>query len=751
MSIVAFVSAVSDEFHHRDPCQPWSFESYREVLARSLRILVKGCRVTTQEDLVQGPGDLLETLEEEIRVSHLVIHLVGSMAGAIPELAAVRRLRERNREWLAHEPELAAAVGDGKGISYTQWEAYLAFQHRRGRLVFVVDDRAPRSPWSRRDENERTSQQRHFKRLQQTGEHYEACLDQLDLARKAVASIERFGLRPDAPALNEKALAAARQDAAGISMAIGTSLRSLAKTASVEFDPPGIGAFLQAIDTAAFQWELDRRSALQAVHEHREELRARVAVDPAPENLYELALGELALANYLEAMQVAERLAEQHLSLMQSDPARAESHRERAQNAFLLLHEAAQLATRRDDAIAALERAGSLVDINREPVLWAELHEPLAQFLLDHALYDRAEPIIDRIIDIREEHQEEGDSALPNCLILWCSLLKSRARFGDVASVAARAVRLFSQQSPPSSAALASALSWQAGALESLGRFAEAEPLMRRALAIDQQVYGDDHPEVAGSLSNLAAFLHDTKQVEEAEALMRRALAMGQQSYGDDHPKVALRLNNLAQLLHSTNRLAEAEPFMRRALAIDEQTYGPEHPEVSICLNNLAGLLRVTNRRAEAELLVRRALAIDEKSFGDKHPEVALRLNSLAMLLKETNRLEEAGPLMRRALAIDEQSYGAEHPRVAMANTNLAMLLKEANRLAEAEPLVCRALAIFAEFKRKSGYEHPWYAGCLKSYRSLLDKLGIPPDEINRRLRESCGEAESAVRSPRRD
>jgi len=70
MSIVAFVSAVSDEFHHRDPRQPRSFESYRDVLARSLRILVKECRVTTQEDLVQGQGDLLATLDEQVRDSY---------------------------------------------------------------------------------------------------------------------------------------------------------------------------------------------------------------------------------------------------------------------------------------------------------------------------------------------------------------------------------------------------------------------------------------------------------------------------------------------------------------------------------------------------------------------------------------------------------------------------------------------------------------------------------------------------------
>ena len=81
MPIVSFVSAVSDEFHHKDSRHPQSFESYRDVLKRSLRILVSDCEVVTQEDLRQGPGDLLETLDTEISNAHVVVHLVGDMAG----------------------------------------------------------------------------------------------------------------------------------------------------------------------------------------------------------------------------------------------------------------------------------------------------------------------------------------------------------------------------------------------------------------------------------------------------------------------------------------------------------------------------------------------------------------------------------------------------------------------------------------------------------------------------------------------
>lgn len=158
-----------------------------------------------------------------------------------------------------------------------------------------------------------------------------------------------------------------------------------------------------------------------------------------------------------------------------------------------------------------------MVDIDREPILWADLHEPLAEYLLEQALFSRAEPIVDQIIDIREE-QGEDDPALPRSLMLWCSLLKSRARFGDVVAVAARAARLISTQIPPRPTGLAAAISWQADALHYLGRLAQAEPLMRHALALVEQSHGAEHPYVAINLNNLALLLQARNRLVLKEA-----------------------------------------------------------------------------------------------------------------------------------------------------------------------------------------------------------------------------------------
>ena len=136
---------------------------------------------------------------------------------------------------------------------------------------------------------------------------------------------------------------------------------------------------------------------------------------------------------------------------------------------------------------------------------------------------------------------------------------------------------------------------------------------------------------------------------------------------------------------------------------------------------------------------MRRALAIDEQSYGPEHPNVAIRLNNLAALLQPTNRLTEAEPLMRRALTIDERSYGPEHPHVAIDLNNLARLLQATNRAAEAEPLMQRNVVIFRKFGESTGHEHRHMQAAIRNYVGLLKVMGLPEEEIKRRVSEAVG------------
>ena len=716
---VIFVSAVSNEFHNAPPGKRHLFKSYREVLEQAFRILAPHYEVIIQEHFAEGFGDLLETLDHEIARSLLVIHLVGDLAGYVPEPAPCRNLRSRHPDLLTSLPELRAAVGDGAGITYTQWELYLAFHYGKRRLIYLAQPDTPRSPMFAPTPADAFSQAAHLRRIEATGAHRGPFQDQGDVTRKAIRSFLHFRVDTtvDPVEPSAEALAAAWAHQEEIVQHLAAAIKKPDPRAVPVTDSANTAAFIAAVRAAAHSWQVNLMTIVDIAARHAEKVRAAAEQRATPETLHDLAFTELAQGDYTAARFWSRRAADLSQKLRLQQPDDEPFHREAAVNALLLLHEAAKAAHDIPAAIAAFEEAGSLVNKETDPLLWAGIHEPLASFLLEQAKLDRAEELINDLVDIREEHQGESHRELGGTLLLWAHLLYFRANYSGIESVASRAERIFAGQNPPDLVGVAAAIGHRALALEKEGRLAEAEPLMRRALAIAETSFGPDHPNVAGALNNLAALLQATNRLAEAEPLIRRALAIDETSFGPDHPNAAIRLNNLAALLQATNRLAEAERLLRRALAIDETSFGSNHPNVTAALSNLAQLLKATNRLAEAEPLMRRVLAIAETSFGPDHPNVTAALINLAQLLQATNRLAEAEPLLRRALAIAETSFGPDHPEVATALNNLAGLLQATNRLAEAEPLMRRALAIA---ETTFGPNHPNVANILSHLAQLL-------------------------------
>jgi tetratricopeptide (TPR) repeat protein len=651
---VIFVSAVSNEFHKVPPESRHIFQSYRDVLKQAFRILAPHYEVIVQEDLPQGFGDLLETLDQEVARSLFVIHLVGDLAGFAPESASLRELHNRHRDLLDCVPELRDAVGNGLGITYTQWELYLAFHHKIKRLIFEAQPGAPRSPLFAPNQADQTSQTAHRRRVEATSTHRGPFQDQGDVARKSMRSFLHFRVDPTIdpvePAAEALAEAWAQQEE--VVKHLAEAIKKPDPHAVPVTDPANTAAFVAGVRSAAKRWHVNLATVVDIAGRYEEQLRAVAESRPTSEALYDQAFAEFALGDYAASGFSARGAANLALELLQKQPIDEPFHREASLNALLLLHEAAKASHDTPAAIAALEEAGALVDKEAAALLWAEIHEALVKFLLEHAKLDRAEELISDIIDIREERQGEDHLDLAATLMLWTSLLHDRANYSGAESVAARAGRIYAGQNPPILLGLASALNSLAIALQYQNRFAEAEPLYVRALAIRQKALGPEHPYVATSLNNLAALYDKQGQYAMAEPLYQRALAIKEKALGPEHSDVATILNSLARLYDAEGRYAQAEPLYQRALAIRERILGPEHPHVATILNSLAVLYSVQGRYAEAEPLYVRALAIDEKSFGPDHPEVATILHNLAGLLRATNRHAEADPLLRRSLAI---------------------------------------------------------------------------------------------------
>lgn len=131
-----FISCVSDEFEKSGAPFPGLRGQLRGYLART------GINVRVQEDFPQTVADTVKKLAGEIRPRAVVIHLVGEKPGAMAAPAAVAEYLKAEPQFLANHPELRTALGDFSGISYTQWEAFIALHHGIPLLVYATDKAA---------------------------------------------------------------------------------------------------------------------------------------------------------------------------------------------------------------------------------------------------------------------------------------------------------------------------------------------------------------------------------------------------------------------------------------------------------------------------------------------------------------------------------------------------------------------------------------------------------------------------------
>ena len=161
MSVQIFLSTVSDEFRR-----------YRDLLRSDLTR--HNVEVKVQEDFRDLGGETLDKLDIYIAHCDAVVHLVGEMTGAYPGERGLSALLAKRPDLPTKLPPLTAALEDGVGVSYTQWEAWLALYHGKLLLIAKAAETAERGPQYAPTDASRTAQDAHLARLKAV-ERYSSC------------------------------------------------------------------------------------------------------------------------------------------------------------------------------------------------------------------------------------------------------------------------------------------------------------------------------------------------------------------------------------------------------------------------------------------------------------------------------------------------------------------------------------------------------------------------------------------------
>ncbi|MGH2497347.1 MAG: tetratricopeptide repeat protein [Ktedonobacteraceae bacterium] len=307
------------------------------------------------------------------------------------------------------------------------------------------------------------------------------------------------------------------------------------------------------------------------------------------------------------------------------------------------------------------------------------LFNKAASFLFTHGRYSQAEPLLLRVLAVRQHILEADHPNIASALNDLGALCLNRRKFKD------------------------------------------AEPLLQRALAIRQQVLGKEHPDVAETFYNLANLYRAWGKYDQAEPFYLQAQRIREVTSGTDDPLTALSYYGLSRLYYAQEKYEQAEKFCERAFHIQEQRLGNEHPELASTLIILAKIYQGQQKLDLAKEMNIRALEIREKTSGEiqekisgvDDPSVATIANDLAEIYHAEGRYREAEPWIERALSIHEQTLGWEHPYMAYTLNNLAENFLLQGDYSQAETYYKKAFAIR---EQHLGIDHPHTAF---SYRQL--------------------------------
>lgn len=724
--VTLFISAVSSEFTE-DPAHapervggPGDYRTYLRDKLTGPDVCVK-----VQEDFIAGGVLTLDKLVLYLKECDAVIQLVGDMTGAIASDVAIESLFESESQLPRKIPFLATPAAAGAlGVTYTQWEAYLAHHYGKRLVVCSAQPHAPRAGKHAVVMEQRASQDAHLERLKKLERYAEISFaSREELAVEVLRMLRTLLPRAQGDALPAPPLKLPYASLGELFIGRDDFLAGI--RASVEKAKLAGRWPRQVVNGLGGMGKT--RLAVEYAWRYREDYTAVLLVNGESEGALGRELASLAGVFHLDV-----------------DPSAPEPQRTRMALEWLQQHPGWLLIIDNvDDEEARSAVAGRLTEWSNGHVLitgrvtrWPRDVEPLDLRVL--SAEDATRFLLEATRDSRSARNDDAEQAqrLANdelgalCLALEqaaayvnkleLSLAEYRKRWATNAKdVRSRADKSMMRYHEEKDVSLSVATTWRT-TVDSLGITARSILEMLSWLA-PEPIPGAllEHEMFAKRLNVLTG--KDDDDVEEALAELRsysmlsRRQSIPVESAGQVHRLVqlitrdSLSEDDRAATLASTLFALEdyTAPEGERIRLAELRNLAPHlsaviaHGESVGLSKPVASLLRVQGEYldnealyASAEAAYRRALAIDEQIFGDEHFLVAFDLFGLANVLAKIECNDEAEVALRRALAILDREVGASDPKTARVLDALSALLANDGRYQEAEPIIRRAIAI---------------------------------------------------------
>lgn len=334
-------------------------------------------------------------------------------------------------------------------------------------------------------------------------------------------------------------------------------------------------------------------------------------------------------------------------------------------------------------------------ELNREPMVKAELGVTLADVYGALGLYHKSDSLIRRTFSI--QHGEPATLARQ-----LNAFGQSQLRLGEYEQ-AERTFRKAWTQSRTASASVRSEILVGLGtALSNLEQYEESDRVLRDALRADRA--RDEPVYVAYDLEALGQNQFYQDKLEQAQPLILEALALRRKFQGPLSPGVGDNLNILGEIAYTRHDLPAAERYFRGNVAVDQKVLGPRHPDFAATLNNLARVLIEERRFAEATPLLERAMAIGARERG------IFVTSNLAIARRHMGRNREAETLFEQAIAAARKN---QHRILGPSLADLAEVRCATGRPGEGLALLDEA----ARVTRADYPDKPWRSAWVENVR----------------------------------
>lgn len=386
-------------------------------------------------------------------------------------------------------------------------------------------------------------------------------------------------------------------------------------------------------------------------------------------------------------------------SLMQARETAAEAEKAREVKEFVVnlfrVADPAQSGGRDVTARELLDRGVARVDsaLGRQPEVQQELLSVLGTIHRDLAMYERADTLLQRALDLARRTFGPDHPEAAARLVDLGTVRRWQARLPAAESLYRDGLRIQRRTLGDGHPMVLATLANLADILELQGRYAASESLHREVLKQNVKQLGPSHRTVASDLARLAWLLSDKQlNLAAADSAMREAIAIYERELERDHPEYVAARHFLAAIRREQGRLAESESLLSEVLTVRRRLYPQGHPELAQSLHSMGLLATDQGRYAAAESAYAEAVSMRARLLGPAHPTTMASLNNLAILRYQQGKLDEAADTFREVIRVWEKALGRTHSNTLTAKSNLGAVLSEAGRFADAEPLLREAL-----------------------------------------------------------